>query len=344
MIKTLAYKSTLLFGFLLIIFACFTYHQLFSTLTLSNEIIFVPKKTTFEVLKDTLKSNNLLKNEYFFDLFCSKKKFNKIHPGRYEITANMNTNSMINMLRLGAQKPLNIIFNNTSTIYDLAHKISLQIDADSTSLIMAFTDRDFYLNNNLDEASIRKLFIPNTYQVYWTISPKDFLDRMYREYQAFWSEERLQKAQKIGLNPHEVSVLASIVQKESAKVDEQPIVAGLYLNRLRQNMKLQSDPTVIYAMKEKEGFDLVVKRVLRKDLKIESLYNTYLHKGLPPNPICIPEMSAILSVLNYSKHNYIYMCAKEDFSGYHNFTKSWTEHKRNAKLFQNALSLKGVMR
>ena len=154
----------------------------------------------------------------------------------------------------------------------------------------------------------------------------------------------MRKATTLGLNPHEVSVLASIVQKESAKADEQPIVAGLYLNRLNQGMKLQSDPTVIYSIKERDGFDAVIKRVLKKDLKIDSPYNTYYYKGLPPNPICIPEMSALVAVLNSKKHDYIYMCAKEDFSGYHNFTKSWSVHKRNAKRFQNALSAKGVLR
>tara|TARA_B000000609_G_C24094320_1_gene304785 strand:+ start:32 stop:802 length:771 start_codon:yes stop_codon:yes gene_type:complete len=256
----------------------------------------------------------------------------------------MDLNSLVNMLRLGAQNPLNIIFNNTSTIYDLAGKLSYQIEADSLALLDAFRNELFYSTYDFDESSIRKLFIPNTYEVYWTISPLEFLERMQKEYNRFWSEDRLLKAKDIGLSPHEVSVLASIVQKETAKTDEQPVVAGLYMNRLKQGMKLQSDPTVIYAMKEKEGFDLIVRRVLKKDLKIKSPYNTYYYKGLPPNPICIPEMSSLLSVLNHTKHDYVFMCAKEDFSGYHNFTKSWAEHKRNAKRFQNALSAKGVLR
>ena len=190
----------------------------------------------------------------------------------------------------------------------------------------------------------RKLFIPNTYEVYWTITPLEFLQRMQREYDRFWTDDRLYSAKKLGLTPHEVSVLASIVQKESSKIDEQPVVAGLYLNRLARGIKLQSDPTVIYAMKERDGFDISIKRVLNKDLKIDSPYNTYRYKGLPPNPICIPEMSSLLSVLNPKQHDYIYMCAKADFSGYHHFTKSWTEHKLNAMRFQKALSAQGVMR
>lgn len=338
------FRSTAVFTFIAAIMVYFIYQQIFSPLTKSSQIILVPSGTDFQVLKDTLRSNNLLKNEAVFDLFCSKKNYNTIHPGRYLVPAEMDANSLVNMLRLGAQKPVNIIFNNTSTIQDLSGKLSYQIEADSLSLLEAFKNELFFSTYDFDEASVRKLFIPNTYEVYWTISPVEFLERMQKEYNRFWSEERLAKAKKLGLNPHEVSVLASIVQKESSKVDEQPIVAGLYLNRLNLGMKLQSDPTVIYAMKERDGFDIVVKRVLKKDLKINSPYNTYYYKGLPPNPICIPEMSSLLSVLNYKKHDYVYMCAKEDFSGYHNFTNSWSEHKRNAKRFQNALSSKGVMR
>jgi UPF0755 protein len=167
---------------------------------------------------------------------------------------------------------------------------------------------------------------------------------MQKEFGKFWTYDRLELAKSKGLTPHEVSVLASIVQKESSKIEEQPIIAGLYMNRLNQNMKLQSDPTVIYALNERDGFDSKIKRVLKKDLSIDSPYNTYKYKGLPPNPICIPEMSALNSVLNATAHEFIYMCAKDDFSGYHNFTKSWIQHKKNANAFQRALTRKGVMR
>lgn len=342
--KQVLIKISLVLGLVSAATAYFGYQQIFSPITKNDQVLLVPTGTSFEALKDSLNAHDLIKNEAFFDLLCEKKRYSKIHPGRYLVNAGMNANSMVNMLRLGAQKPLNIIFNNTSTVYDLAGKLAVQIEADSLTLLKAFTNEMFYSTYGFNEASIRKLFIPNTYEVYWTITPVEFLERMQKEYERFWTEERLAKAKSLGLKPHEVSVLASIVQKESSKVDEQPIVAGLYLNRLNQGMKLQSDPTVIYALKERDGFDTVIKRVLKKDLKIDSKYNTYYYKGLPPNPICIPEMSALLSVLNAKKHDHIYMCAKEDFSGYHNFTKSWSEHKRNAKRFQKALSAKGVMR
>lgn len=342
--KKIVFRSSVILFLLTLIFGVYIYLQIFSSLTKSDQIILIPTGTSFSELKDTLRSHHLLNNEFVFDAFCSKKNYITIYSGRYLVSAHMDLNSLVNMLRLGAQKPLNIIFNNTSTIYDLAGKLSYQIEADSLALLDAFRNELFYSTYDFNEASIRKLFIPNTYEVYWTITPLEFLERMQKEYNRFWSEDRLLKAKDVGLSPHEVSVLASIVQKETAKTDEQPVVAGLYMNRLKQGMKLQSDPTVIYAMKEKEGFDIVVRRVLKKDLKIKSPYNTYYYKGLPPNPICIPEMSSLLSVLNHKKHDYVYMCAKEDFSGYHNFTKSWSEHKKNAKRFQNALSAKGVLR
>ena len=322
----------------------FSYQFIFSPITETKTIILVPRETSFEALNDSLKSHSIIQYDWLFDVFCKKKNFHKVHPGRYLLDSSMNLNSMVNMLRAGNQCPLSIIFNNSSNLHDLASKLSSQMEADSAEFVSAFMDSTFLHLENLDTASIRKLFIPNTYQVYWTITPKDFLERMQKEYDRFWSPQRLLKANKIGLSPHEVSVLASIVQKETSKVDEQPTVAGLYLNRLNQGMKLQSDPTIIYAMKEKYGFEFQVKRVLKKDLKIKSAYNTYINNGLPPNPICIPEMSALLSVLNAKKHSHVYMCAKEDFSGYHTFTDSWPIHKRNAKRFQNALTSKGVMR
>jgi len=337
-------RSIVFIGVVALGMSSYLYNQIFSPLSQEDTIILIPTNSSFEQVKDTLQNYGLVKNEFVFDIFCEKKNYIKMHPGRYLIPAEMDANTMVNMLRLGEQKPLNIIFNNASTLQDLAVKLATQIEADSLSLLNAFTDELFYSTYDFDEASMRKLFIPNTYEVYWTVTPVEFLERMQKEYKRFWSEDRLKKATKLGLNPHEVSVLASIVQKESAKADEQPVVAGLYLNRLNQGMKLQSDPTVIYSIKERDGFDAVIKRVLKKDLKIDSPYNTYYYKGLPPNPICIPEMSALVAVLNSKKHDYIYMCAKEDFSGYHNFTKSWSVHKRNAKRFQNALSAKGVMR
>lgn len=322
----------------------FVYQQLFSSLITEDKLVFIPSGSTYHQVKDSLRVNGLLDNEFVFDMVCSKKNYVKIHPGRYMFTSGSDLNGSINILRLGQQEPMSIIFNNVSTIQALAGKISKQIESDSLSLLNAFTNVEFYEKYSYNEASVRKLFIPNTYEVYWTISPSEFLSRMQKEFGKFWTYDRLELAKSKGLTPHEVSVLASIVQKESSKIEEQPIIAGLYMNRLNQNMKLQSDPTVIYTLNERDGFDSKIKRVLKKDLSIDSPYNTYKYKGLPPNPICIPEMSALNSVLNATAHEFIYMCAKDDFSGYHNFTKSWIQHKKNANAFQRALTRKGVMR
>ena len=337
-------RTIFVLSFFIVLPTVYVGNQFFSPLTPTDRLLLLPTGSNFKALKDSLRSNELLRNEFLFDVLCLKKNYTTVYPGRYLIDKQMDANSMVNVLRLGAQSPLNVIFNNTATIQDLAGKLSKQIEADSLDLVNAFTNELFYSTYDFDEASMRKLFIPNTYEVYWTITPIEFLERMQKEYNRFWTDERLYKAKSLGLHAHEVSVLASIVQKETSKVDEQPLVAGLYINRLRKGMKLQSDPTVIYALKERDGFEISVKRVLNKDLKIDSPYNTYRYKGLPPNPICIPEMASLLSVLNSKTHDYIYMCAKPDFSGYHNFTKSWAEHKRNAKRFQNALSAQGVMR
>ena len=337
-------RTLIIFSFFVVLPTIYVGNQFFAPLSPTNRLLLIPTGTDYNTLKDSLKSNELLRNEFLFDLLCLKKDYHVIHPGRYLIDDQMDANSMVNALRIGAQTPLNVIFNNTSTLQDLAGKLASQVEADSLDLFNAFTNELFYSTYDFDQESMRKLFIPNTYEVYWTITPIEFLERMQKEYSRFWTDARLYKAKSLGLSPHEVSVLASIVHKETSKLDEQALVAGLYLNRLKKGMKLQSDPTVIYAIKERDGLEVSIKRVLNKDLKIESPYNTYRNKGLPPNPICIPEMSALLSVLNPKSHDYVYMCAKPDFSGYHNFTQSWTEHKRNAKRFQNALSAQGVMR
>ena len=338
--KKLVYKSSVILLLLALCLGVYIYHQIFSSLTKSDKIILVPTGTSYNELKDTLRSNNLLNNEVVFDVFCSKKNYKTIYPGRYLVNSHMDLNSLLNMLRLGAQKPLNIIFNNTSTIYDLAGKLSYQIEADSIDLLEAFRNELFYSTYDFDEASIRKLFIPNTYEFYWNISVENFISRLIKEYSAFWNKNRIRKAKEIGLTKKEVSILASIVEKEqNIKIDERKIIAGLYLNRIRRNMKLESDPTLVFAIG-----DFSIKRVLNKDKKINSKYNTYKYKGLPPGPICIPSINSIDAVLNAANHNYIFMCAKEDFSGYHNFAKTYKQHLKNARKYQKALNKRNIMR
>ena len=188
------------------------------------------------------------------------------------------------------------------------------------------------------------MYIPNKYEIYWNTSPEKLRAKMLSEYQKFWNENRTAKAKKLGLTKDQVITLASIVQKETAQISERPTVAGLYLNRYNDNWPLQADPTVIYALKEKHGHDKVFKRVLNKDLTINSKYNTYKHTGLPPSLIAMPDISAIDAVLNPEKHNYYYMCASVDNIGYHDFAKTLSQHNRNALKYQNWISKQGIKR
>ena len=212
------------------------------------------------------------------------------------------------------------------------------------SLIESFTDKNFLKSLNLSQESVLSLFLPNTYEFFWNTSADNFREKMVREFNNFWNENRIEKAKKIGLNPVEVSVLASIVQKETPKVDERPTIAGVYLNRLSKRMKLQADPTIVYVIKRKEGFDKKIRRVLYKDLRIKSAYNTYLNKGLPPGPIVTPDFSAIEAVLNPSSHNFIFFVADVSNPGYHLFSRTLVEHNRKKRQYTKWLKENRIKR
>lgn len=307
-----------------------------------HKIVVIPTGSNFDDLMDTLRSNKILKNEESFVWISDLKKYgNNVKPGRYRIRAGMSSNEIINLLRSGAQEPINVTFTNIRTKEQLVTRICRKLEADSIELT-ALLSNDQYLKENLGLKSetILTLFIPNTYTFNWNTSAKQFIDRMQTEYKKFWSDERKQKAKAINLTQSQVSILASIVQAEQMRFrDERPIIAGLYLNRLRIGMPLQSDPTLIYAMG-----DYTINRVLDKDKAIDSPFNTYLHTGLPPGPIYVPEISTLDAVLNYQKNDYLYMCAKEDFSGKHNFAKNLAEHNNNARKYRNALNKCKILR
>ena len=278
-------------------------------------------------------------------LWVSKlKKFTKIKPGKYNITENMTTNDLVNMFRGGRQSAVKVSFNNQDTLEKLSGRIGEQLEADSISLLTAFTDEKFLSENNFNEKSILGIFIPNSYEFYWNTTAEKFRDKMLLEYKSFWNQNRLEKAKKLNLSPNEVITLASIVQKETAKNSERPIVAGLYLNRLQNGWPLQADPTVIYAIRQNKGQEYVVKRVLTADLEINSPYNTYKNQGLPPSLIAMPDVSSIDAVLNADKHDYFYMCASIDKIGFHEFAKTLAQHNRNAEKYQNWLNKQGINR
>jgi UPF0755 protein len=241
------------------------------------------------------------------------------------------------MLRNGNQVPVKLTFNNIRLKKDFTERISHQLMLDSPTLLERLNDSSFAASLGFDTATIMTLFIPNTYEMYWNIPVDHFLKRMKTEYNRFWTKERLAKADAISLSPAEVSILASIVEEETAKKEEFLLVAGLYLNRLRKGMLLQADPTVKFAAN-----DVTLRRILYHHLEIDSPYNTYKHPGLPPGPIRLPSISAIDAVLNYTEHSYLYMCAKEDFSGAHNFAVTLKEHNTNARNYQAALNRNNI--
>ena len=264
--------------------------------------------------------------------------------GRYKISKDIGNNEIVNSLKFN-NTPVNVIFNNQERIENLAGRVSKQVYGDSTSLIRAFLDKNFLNSNNFNNDNILSMFIPNSYEVYWNIEPEDFRDKMLSEYNKFWNQYRTKKAEQLGLSRLEVISLASIVQKESVKVDERPTIAGVYINRLKKRMRLQADPTVIYSIKDYyKNFDTIIRRVLYRDLRLKSRYNTYRINGLPPGPISMPDISAIDAVLDYEKHNYIFFVADPYNRGYHLFARNLSEHNRNKRVYTTWLNSRGIFR
>ena len=260
-----------------------------------------------------------------------------MHTGHYAIEPGMNNMDLLKKLRRGNQEPVRITFNNIRVKEDLAKRLSEQLMINHDELLRLMNDVAYCEAIGFTPQTVKAMFIPNTYEIYWNISAENLMQRMKREYASFWTDLRRNKADRIGISPVEVSVLASIVEEESAVVDEFQTIAGLYINRLYKGIPLQADPTVKYALG-----DFTLQRVLNEHLRVESPYNTYINGGLPPGPIRIPSITGIDAVLNHKKHNYIYMCAKEDFSGRHNFAVTLTEHNQNANRYRAALNQRGI--
>ena len=313
------------------IFAYMVYSTFFTPNTNFNNneaFVYIPSNTSFTEVKNQLEPL-LLDLDKFVSAAERKGYSQNIRGGKYRIAEGMNNNEIINSLR-SANIPVKVSFNNQERVEDLAGRISEQIEADSLSLLAAFNNTDFLKANQFNSDNKLSLYIPNSYEFFWNTSAEDFRNRMLKEYQRFWNEDRIAKAKALGMTPNEVVALASIVHKETAKVEERPKVAGLYLNRLKNGMLLQADPTVIYTIKKETGnFDTIIKRVLYKDLEMNSPYNTYKNAGVPPGPITMPDISAINAVLNPEKHNYYYMVANVENFGYHMFAENMAQHNRN---------------
>ena len=280
-----------------------------------------------------------------FEMVSKKKSYpdKTEKSGRFLLKKGMNSNEIVNALRLNV--PVNLAFNNQERLENFVGRIGSQIEADSLSLLTAFKDKKFLEEHGFTEENVLSMFIPNSYEFFWNTNATKFRDRMAKEYRKFWTEARLEKAKQLNLTPIQVSVLASIVHKETVKRDERPKVAGVYLNRLATGMKLEADPTVIYAVKLKSGdFNQVIKRVLNKDLVTDSPYNTYKYEGLPPGPIAMPDITALDAVLNPEKHNYIYFCASVTNFGYHEFAVTPAQHEVNRQKYVAWVNQQGIKR
>jgi UPF0755 protein len=340
-------KLILLIILLLIIIGGFLgysyYSKIFKPNTVKEGYLYIPTNASFEEVQDLARP--FLKRVKPFIWVAEKKNYsNTIKAGRYKIEKGINNNELVNLLRSGKQDPIKITFNNQDSFEKLAGRISNQIEADSLSLLNAFQDAEFYSKYNFNRKTALAMYIPNTYEFYWNTSAVNFRSRMQKEYDTFWNANRIKQAEKLNLSKKEVITLASIVQKETSNVNERPMVAKLYLNRLNDRWPLQADPTIIFALKEMHGKDFEVKRVLKKDLEIISPYNTYKNTGLPPGPIAMPDISSIDAVLNPANHDYYYMCASVTNIGLHEFAKSLSQHNRNAAKYQNWLNKQGVLR
>lgn len=286
-----------------------------------------------------------LKSITDFSLAAQKKGYDtRVKSGKFVLKKGSNNNEIINSLRRKSLT-VRVTFNNQERIENLAGRVAQQIAPDSVALLKAFLAPDFLKAKGFSKETALAMYLPDSYDFFWNTTAENFRDKMWKSYQNFWSDLRKEKASDLGLNPVEVMSLAAIVQKETQKTEERPIVAGVYLNRLKRKMKLQADPTIIYAMKLKlKNFDTIIKRVLYRDLKIKSPYNTYRFRGLPPGPITMPDISSILAVLNAQQHDYLYFVANPNNPGYHLFAKNGREHNKNKKIYTDWLNRNRVYR
>jgi UPF0755 protein len=302
--------------------------------------LYIPTGSGFQQVIDSLKSGEYIKDISTFRWVADRKNYMKrIKPGAYMVKIGWNNNQLINHLRAGLQTPVKVTFNNIRFREELAARLAHYLEPDSVAFLSLLNDEKIASDFGFTCESFPMLIIPNSYELYWDTSPLEFIIRMKGEYDQFWNDVRKRKANDLGLSPLQVITIASIVQEETNKNDEKSRMAGVYINRLKRQWLLQADPTVRYALG-----NFQIKRILTKYLSIDSPYNTYKYAGLPPGPINFPDIASVDAVLNAESHNFMYFCAKEDFSGYHNFARSLSEHNRNAAKYQRALNKSKILK
>ncbi|VBB48138.1 Aminodeoxychorismate lyase [uncultured Paludibacter sp.] len=324
----------LLAAYILFLFFIPNFHQKGK----EKQYLFLREGAVYNDVVSQLKKKSTVFSMFSFNQVSNILNYtNNVKSGRYLIPNGASNFTLIRTLRSGRQTPVQLTFNNIRTKEQLAGRLSKQLMPDSVQFLKLLNDTAFLSKYNLNPYTSISIFLPNTYQIFWNTSVENIFERMYKEYNKFWTPERNQKASEIPLTQSEVITLASIVDAESNTSFEKPIIAGLYINRLRKSMPLQADPTIIFA-----AGDFSIKRVTGTYTSIKSPYNTYKNRGLPPGPIRIPDLKTIDAVLNYDKNDYVYMCAKETLNGEHNFSSNWAEHQQNAKKYQQALNERGI--
>jgi len=303
-----------------------------------SKVLFIPNGTSFSQLVDSLSSGGYVVDMISFGFLAKILDYQEhIKPGAYQIPSDGSNLTVLRMLKSGRQVPIKVTFHNLRTKKQLIEKLDSKLQMNRVDFESFMNNQDSVSKFGFDTNTIVSMFIPNTYEFFWNTKPSVFFRKMDKEYHRFWTEERLKKADDLHISPLQVSILASIVETETTKPDEMPRVAGVYLNRLKENMPLQADPTVVFAVG-----DFSIKRVLSGHKAIDSPYNTYKYSGLPPGPIYVPSTRTIDAVLNREMHDYLFFCAKEDFSGYHNFTRDFDVHLANARKYQAALNEAGI--
>ena len=323
----------------LVISLTFYFYQVFfspNTLVESDQpyMLKIPTNAVYKQVADQLYRERVINDAVSFGFVAKILDYQEgVKPGLYKVDPKMSNLDLVRMLRAGRQVPVKVTFNNVRTKEDLAEKITANLEVTEEQFLHLLQDSVYIRKFDFEEETVMSMFIPNTYEFWWNTSPEALFDRMYKEYQAFWTEARRQKAQALGLTPKQVSTLASIVQAESQKADERARISGVYVNRMKIGMPLQADPTLVFATG-----DFTLKRVLNVHKEIDSPYNTYRNVGLPPGPINLPDINSLDAVLNTEDHKYLYFCAKEDFSGYHAFAVTYNEHLANAQRYQRALN------
>ncbi len=301
--------------------------------------VYIPTGSTYSDVKNILYDKDIIINKKTFEWVAERKNYpNHIRSGKYKLSPGMGNNELVNLLRSGQQTPVMLTFTNIRTKEQLAGVVSRHLEADSMSILNKLNDPEVMAEYGFTTEQAKLMFVPNTYEFFWNTSARQLLNRMKREYDRFWNDKRTQQAEEINMSPVEVGILASIVQLETNKKDEKARIAGVYINRLNRGMALQADPTVVFAVG-----DFTINRVLNRHLEFDSPYNTYIYRGLPPGPITLPEPYTIDQVLNYEKHDYLYFAAREDFSGYHNFAKTHSQHVANARRYRQALNERRIM-